>query len=712
MQLMKIQPEKLLTLFLLITVSLVWGQSGTSVRAADSSTPPTAFPAPTPAALATAAHAISGHAPGPSGQSPVTDLLKLLLANVNSTEAFKTMETMWSTDRYFDFARFQETAKNVAEMMRQAGLDDVEIGQGPADGVTQSGFWTQPLAWDAHSATLEIVSPQVPEDMRVLADYQKVPTSLCQWSGPTPAGGVEGELVERDRDSHNQDIRNADLKGKWVLGHRMSKTDLKQAGALGMVRESSVNRVLLDERDWENDFGDNGWAFNKNDTPTVCFSITPRAEQYLKELLQKGPVKLRAKVDTRYYSGTYPYVTGTILGTDGAAAEEVLSLGHLYEEGANDNSAGVASILEAITTLNRLIKEGKLPRPKRTIRMLAMGERYGTLWYLDNHKDRTKRTIAAMCIDTPAGWQYLAGTQFSWSMNPQSASSFVDAFTVRLAAEYFPMVGRPYSWTEYNHGAYYGGTDDDLGESMIGIPTTSPQSGHGIPAHHTSFDTPAQVDPKSLRDLAVMNAAYTYLLASAGPEQMHWMAELAVERGYDQINAGTANSLDLVAAAKDADSLGHLLYWEKARVDYNLARETRAVKQAADLKQELTALASFAAAQKVRIEGAVKDRATQLHLGKIQPMAPNFGPEAEKIIVRRKRMGALPLDEIPESQRAGFPDSGFWSPTMAALYWCDGKRNLAEVIQNTEMELGPQDKFAWVGYFKFLQRHGYVEFVQ
>jgi len=49
---------------------------------------------------------------------------------------------------------------------------------------------------------------------------------------------------------------------------------------------------------------------------------------------------------------------------------------------------------------------------------------------------------------------------------------------------------------------------------------------------------------------------------------------------------------------------------------------------------------------------------------------------------------------------------------MAALYWCDGKRNLAEVIQNTEMELSPQDKFDWVGYFKFLQRHGYVDFVQ
>ncbi|HEY1262727.1 MAG TPA: hypothetical protein VGF06_04335, partial [Terriglobales bacterium] len=219
---MKIQVEKRPALLLLISVSLLWGQTGNTSRSADSSEPPAAFPGPTPAALATAAHAISGREPGPEGPSPVTDLLKLLLANVNSTEAMTNMEAMWATDRYFDFGRFQQTATNVAEMMRQAGLDEVEIGQGPADGVTQSGFWTQPLAWDAHSARLEIVSPQVPEEMRVLADYRKTPTSLCQWSGPTPAGGVEGELVLRPHDSRNQDIGNADLKGKWVLGGRMS----------------------------------------------------------------------------------------------------------------------------------------------------------------------------------------------------------------------------------------------------------------------------------------------------------------------------------------------------------------------------------------------------------------------------------------------------------------------------------------------------------
>jgi hypothetical protein len=317
-----------------------------------------------------------------------------------------------------------------------------------------------------------------------------------------------------------------------------------------------------------------------------------------------------------------------------------------------------------------------------------------------------KRTIAGMCIDSPAGLQYLAGTQYSWVMNPQSDTSFVDAFVLRLAQEYYPMVDRPYSWSEYSSG-----TDNDLGEPMIGIPTVAPRGGHGIPAHHTSFDTPAQVDLRSLRDLSVMNAAYAYFIVSAGPDQMHWMAELALSRGYDQINAGVQKSLDQIAAAQNGDALSRLLYWETARVDYNLMRETRAVKQAANLPQELTQLASYAGVQKARIESAVQQRATELHLGTVQAAAPRIDPEAEKIVVRRKRMGTITMDNIPRDQREGYPASSFWGPTTSALYWTDGKRNLAEVIKLTELETG-QSNFDWVAYFKFLQRHGYVDFVQ
>ncbi len=88
-----------------------------------------------------------------------------------------------------------------------------------------------------------------------------------------------------------------------------------------------------------------------------------------------------------------------------------------------------------------------------------------------------------------------------------------------------------------------------------------------------------------------------------------------------------------------------------------------------------------------------------------------MNPEAEKIVVRRKKMGTITMDDIPRDQREGYPASSFWGPTTAALYWTDGKRNLAEVIKLTELEMG-QSNFDWVGYFKFLQRHGYVDFVQ
>jgi hypothetical protein len=239
----------------------------------------------------------------------------------------------------------------------------------------------------------------------------------------------------------------------------------------------------------------------------------------------------------------------------------------------------------------------------------------------------------------------------------------------------------------------------------------APRGGHGIPAHHTSFDTPAQIDLKSLRDLSVMNAAYAYFIASAGPDQMRWMAELALSRGYDQINAAAEKSMDQIAIAVNGDSLSRLLYWDTTRVDYNLARETKAVKQAADIPEGLAGLATFANLQKARIESAVQQRAAELHLRTIQPLVPKANLEAEKIIVRRKKMGTITMEDIPVEQREGYPVSPFWGSTTAALYWCDGKRNLTEVIKLTEMEMG-QSSFDWVGYFKFLQRHGYVDFVQ
>src|SRR3954466_12902027 len=100
----------------------------------------------------------------------VTKLLQILKQEARPEQAHKDVETIWETDRWFTFPKFEETAKNVAAIIKRAGLEEVEIGNAPADGITQAGFWTEPMAWDVHVGTLEIVEPQVPAEQRILAD--------------------------------------------------------------------------------------------------------------------------------------------------------------------------------------------------------------------------------------------------------------------------------------------------------------------------------------------------------------------------------------------------------------------------------------------------------------------------------------------------------------------------------------------------------------
>ena len=80
-------------------------------------------------------------------------------------------------------------------------------------------------------------------------------------------------------------------------------------------------------------------------------------------------------------------------------------------------------------------------------------------------------------------------------------------------------------------------------------------------------------------------------------------------------------------------------------------------------------------------------------------------------LVKRKKFGTIPLDEIPPDRRKGYP-SGAWDLVpIAALYWCDGRRNLAEVKRLTQLELGATD-FDFVAYFRFLRKHAYVNLVE
>ena len=259
-----------------------------------------------------------------------------------------------------------------------------------------------------------------------------------------------------------------------------------------------------------------------------AFSISPREAALVRRLLAThGSVRVRAIVKSRYFQGVYPYVTGVIPGT---GQEEVLTLGHNSEQGAEDNATGVSAMLEAAAPLNRLIASDRLPRLKRSIRILTMPEMYGSMHYIATHPDRMRRTIAGITVDPPAGPYEQALTDYTFSVDPQVASSYVDAFILKVAEDYFPSidlgfhdycigkVGRP--WHGHRYMAW---SDGYLSDPAIGVADVAISSDSGVETHHNSEDTPNRIDPRSLRDLSVVDATFLYYLANAGEDEAAWL---------------------------------------------------------------------------------------------------------------------------------------------------------------------------------------------
>jgi hypothetical protein len=623
----------------------------------------------------------------------LSTLIRTISPAVNSERAVATADRVYSTDRWFTFPKFEQTAVYLKQRLEQSGLHNVEISGAPADGKTQAGFWTMPLAWDAKSARLELVQPE----RSLLCDYKAVPASLGMWSGSTPKDGVTAELV---------DIKHAaweEVKGKLVLTDKNSagyKSKLVKFGALGAINGFSENPALADGRQWINAWGDNGWGFTKASTSLLSFSITPRQAEHLRQLMAAGKrIRVHAIVDTRYYEGRYPYITGVLPGTD--SQDEVLVLGHTSEQGAQDNATGVSAMLQALSTLHQLIETGKLPRPRRSIRILLMPELYGSLSYITDHPDRMKHTVAAMAVDTPAASYDLAGTEYTFHLNPDVASSYADALILRIASAYFRN-SRPWHWAPFMPG-----TDSYLGDPAIGVPTVWPYSGTGVTTHHNSEDKPATVDERSLRDLITIISTYLYCNANAGEEEIRWLGEIALDHASDRMATAASAGIDGQLAGNSAAGSYGL-----AKIAYLCTRGEESVLSTLRLIPKDSTNQAQASLDTILSElHALRDvQLSRLRSTGAQEMRRDSPPGAETIVVRRKRPGTVPLDDLPQDQWEGYP-SGAWDTRVTiALYWCDGKRNLAQVIHLTEMELGPT-KFDFVGYFRFLEKHGYVEFV-
>ena len=456
---------------------------------------------------------------------------------------------------------YRESAEWVAEAARKAGLSDVHIEEYPSDGKKRYYMYGTAPAWDAEFAELWIVEPKEEK----LTSFAEIPTSLAITS---QSCDVRGELVYVGEGTTPEHYKNIDIKGKIVLadGHigTVANMAVDRYGALGVV---TINqRFSYDEPD-------NVSSIRiRTKTPTFGFGLSHRRGEELKRrLLQGEKMTARAIVKTEIHPYPYENVVATIPGTD-LADEEILLVAHLchYKPGANDNGSGSASILEIGRALRRLIDEGKIKQPKRTIRFLWVPEMSGSIAYAATHPETIEKTIAGINLDMVG--QYLNDNNSTFFMHctPHSQPHYINDLLTNLtefvaAHNVQPLSSRGQNLPIYSLSGsrdafryrifeYVGGSDQWIfNDGLLDVPMTFfliwPDR-----YYHTSGDKPEICDPTQLKRTSFLGAAAVVYLMDDCPHKARRLTgevftraqsriALETKRAYDFLNKSSADKI-------------------------------------------------------------------------------------------------------------------------------------------------------------------------
>jgi len=514
-------------------------------------------------AVAIIGFVVAGLVMGPSAWGQKPPLLEekevaAIAGEISGETAKRNLEGIARFHRQRGSKGFHEAAELVAERLRAYGLSDVTILQFPADGKIFYGTQRSRPAWDAEKGDLWDAAIDISPDCKaaeerakkagknprsvacdyfvakntVIASFEAEPVALAEDS---ESADVKAELVDVGEGTKESDYAGKDVKGKIVLVSAQpgAVQDLAvgKFGAVGIVSYAQNQKTAW----WGENLDAIRWGhletFSAN--KTFGFMVSLRMARALQERLAKGEqIRLHAVVKAGQHPGNYEVVTATIPGADAKLKEEEIAFScHLDHQrpGANDNASGCATILEVARTLQKLITEGKLARPARTIRFIFPPEIEGTLALLNGQPEFAKRIKAVVHMDMVGGGPETKAV-FHVTRGPMSLPSFVQdvawafaewvneesyKFAATGKAEY-PLVspegGKEPLRAEYS--AYTMGSDHDVyQDSSFGIPAIYLNDWPDRYIH-TNLDAPGNIDATKLKRAGFIGAASGYFLAN------------------------------------------------------------------------------------------------------------------------------------------------------------------------------------------------------
>ena len=672
------------------------------------------------------------------------------LANELSGETAKrNLEGIARFHRQRGSRGFHEAAELVAERLRAYRLSDVAILQLPADGKIFYGTQRSRPAWDAEVGELNEITDSATRRCQeglqeavdkahkegkvgvlitclnsvALANYQAEPIVLAEDS---ESADVTAELVDVDAGTKDSDYSGKDVKGKIVLVSAqpgaVQDLAIGKFGAVGILSYAQNQKTAW----WGEDENLIRWGHLETFSPnkTFGFMVSLKTARGLRERLARGEnIRLHAFVKAGQHAGNYEVVTATIPGAHAKLNEEEIAFScHLDHQrpGANDNASGCATILEVARTLKRLIGEGFLAPPARTIRFIFPPEIEGTMALLNARPELAKRIKAVVHMDMVGGGPETKAV-FHVTRGPMSLPSFVHdvawafaefvneesyKFAATGEAKY-PMVapegGKEPLRAEYS--AYTMGSDHDVyQDSSFGIPAIYLNDWPDRYIH-TNFDTAANIDPTKLKRAAFIGAASGYFLA--GMDENSSKGALRYAEIF-RLQRGTATELR-AKQVKEAEAQN--LKWQYLDSEIEVANSIKKI------------VPNSTTVSEIAFEGAIP---LKLSEGYKKPAASPNGDGAKKYRRKPDPKGPLAVfgyDYFAEHANAAgvatpklLSYEGLWGAGEECAYevlnFADGKRNAQEIRDAVSAEYGPVPLEIVVEYVSALEKIGVVEQVK
>ena len=687
------------------------------------------------------------------------------LANELSGETAKrNLEVIATFHRQRGSKGFHAAAELVAERAREYGLSDVAILEFPADGKIFYGTQRSRPAWDAEVGELwevkdvkevEEVKDRSAEKSRSLAplgmtfvlgasgetkiaSYAAEPVVLAEDS---ESADVTAELVDVGAGTSEPDYAGQDVKGKIVLVSAspgaVQELAVGKFGAAGIVSYAQNQKTAW----WGEDENLVRWGHLETFTEhkTFAFMVSLKTARGMRERLGHGEkITLHSVVKAGQHAGNYEVVTATIPGADAKLKEEEIAFScHLDHQrpGANDNASGCVTILEVARTLQKLIAEGKLARPARTIRFIWPPEIEGTLAllngngrssittvsYSDDKLTQIERLIvlpgsvlaqrikAVIHMDMVGGGPETKAV-FHVTRGPMSLPSFVHdvawafaefvneesyKFAATGKAEYpfvAPEGGKEPLRAEYS--PYTMGSDHDVyQDSSFGIPAIY-MNDWPDRYIHTNFDTAANIDTTKLKRAAFIGAASGYFLATLTNKGYRDLFSIIMQGRSERMMTFDRHSQEVSSEDKEA--------WRRVFGEYD-GRLSLSMHEFIGLPSSARQVPNQpqeAASGQTKATGD----GLLIYSGKAEPKGPLAVFGYDYFADHAKAAGVATPKLMSYEGRWGSGEEYAYE----ILNFADGKRNAQEIRDAVSAEYGPVPLEMVVEYLRALEKIGLV----